>query len=279
VIVGFPQDEGVRRNGGRVGAALAPNAIRRWLYRLVTTADLTALGLVDVGNLKVSSDLEASQGDLAEVIRDLLRQGTIPIVLGGGHETAFGVFRGYVLANYDVGIINLDAHLDVRPLIEGLGHSGSPFRQAMEYPDRPLPGSHYACLGAQPFSVSEAHLDYVRTRGGLVSWCSEVGGRLPERLRALIAQQAGIGAVIQFSLDADVVRSADVPGVSAPNPIGLSGEELIQTAALAGSMPRVASLELVEINPRFDVDDRSARWGALVIWHFLCGMTTRSRSR
>src|SRR6516162_4042830 len=34
VLLGFPQDEGVRRNHGRPGAALAPAAIRHWLYRL-----------------------------------------------------------------------------------------------------------------------------------------------------------------------------------------------------------------------------------------------------
>src|SRR5437870_273974 len=34
VLIGFPQDDGVRRNHGRPGSAEAPNEIRRWLYRL-----------------------------------------------------------------------------------------------------------------------------------------------------------------------------------------------------------------------------------------------------
>src|SRR5215467_4067002 len=41
VLIGFPQDEGVRRNGGRPGAAQAPNEIRKWLYRL-TPGDPTS---------------------------------------------------------------------------------------------------------------------------------------------------------------------------------------------------------------------------------------------
>jgi len=52
-----------------------------------------------------------------------------------------------------VGVVNLDAHLDVRPFPPGQGHSGSPFRQALEHPTHPLPGDLYCCLGAQPFGV------------------------------------------------------------------------------------------------------------------------------
>jgi len=44
---------------------------------------------------------------------------------------------------------------------------------------------------------------------------------------------------------------------------------------MAGSLPYVASLDLVEINPRLDRDDQSARWAALAIWSFLAGLAVR----
>src|SRR5690348_1472209 len=139
VLIGFPQDEGVRRNGGRVGAAEAPREIRRWLYRLVpwdceTESDLAALGLLDLGNVRIDGDLEQTQAALGEVVGAVLRGGAVPVVLGGGHETAYGHDLGYVAAGIPVGVVNIDAHLDVRPLIDGKGHSGSPFRQMMEHP-------------------------------------------------------------------------------------------------------------------------------------------------
>jgi formiminoglutamase len=268
VIVGFPQDEGVRRNGGRVGAAEAPDEIRRWLYRMVAVEGRR--GVVDLGDVVVSRDLESDQLALAEVVGDLLRLRAVPIVLGGGHEAAFGVYLGHALAGPDVGIINLDAHLDVRPADGGLGHSGSPFRQAMEHAT-PLPGPRYVCLGAQPFSVSRAHLDYVRSRGGKVFWRDDVEGRLLDHL----AREAATMPSVHLSIDADVVTAAEVPGVSAPNPAGLTGVEVIKGAKLAGSLSNVVSLELVEINPRLDADGRSARWGALVVWQFLNGLAAR----
>lgn len=268
MILGFPQDEGVRRNGGRAGAAEAPAEIRRWLYRLVAI-DLPS-PLVDLGDLDAGPDLEADQRALAETVRDLLRLGAVPIVLGGGHETAYGVYLGHALAGHDVGVVNLDAHLDVRPPLDGLGHSGSPFRQAMEC-ERPLPGHRYVCLGAQPFSVSRTHLDFVRSRGGVVRWRDEVAGRLAERFVEVMGSMPSV----HLSIDADVVTAADVPGVSAPNPAGLSGVEVGECARLAGRLPLVSGLELVEVNPRFDLDGRSSRWAAMVVWNFLVGLSER----
>src|SRR5436305_2716743 len=63
VLIGFPQDEGVRRNGGRTGAAEAPDAIRRCLYRLTpwdcqANVRLTDPPPLDLGNLRVSGELE-----------------------------------------------------------------------------------------------------------------------------------------------------------------------------------------------------------------------------
>ena len=52
------------------------------------------------------------------------------IVIGGGHETAWGHFQGLAHPNKDIAILNFDAHFDLRPLINGqLGSSGTPFRQ------------------------------------------------------------------------------------------------------------------------------------------------------
>jgi formiminoglutamase len=280
VLVGFPQDEGVRRNQGRPGAAAAPEAIRRWLYRLTpydgaTGADLAGLGLLDLGNLRIHGDLEETQQALGEVVAALLTAGAVPVVLGGGHETAFGHYLGYVRAGRPVAILNLDAHLDVRPCIDGRGHSGSPFRQALEHPTRPLPGERYVCLGAQPSATSRAHLDFVRQRGGRVHWAAAVSRSL-ERVFRRECERLRVGDCgLYVTVDADVVRAADVPGVSAPNASGLDGVEVVACARLAGETAGVTSFDLVEINPPLDSDGQSARWAALAVWHFLAGLASR----
>jgi formiminoglutamase len=280
VLIGFPQDEGVRRNGGRAGAAEAPREMRRWLYRLVpwdctTNADLAALQPLDLGDVRVDGGLEETQAALGEVVGAVLRAGAVPVVLGGGHETAYGHYLGYVAANLPVYVINVDAHLDVRPLIDGQGHSGSPFRQMMEHPTHPLPGNRYACLGMQPHAVSREHLRYVEERCG----SALLADRLLDSLDALFARlQDALGKEpgrTYLTIDADAVHVRDVPGVSAPNGAGLRGEDVFKLARQAGASPGVASLDLVEINPHYDRDGQSARWAALVVWNFLAGLATR----
>jgi formiminoglutamase len=282
VLVGFPQDEGVRRNHGRPGAAEAPREVRRRFYDLTPWDGSCDIGVtdappLDAGNLRVEGSLEESQEALAEVVGAILARGAVPLVLGGGHETAYGVYLGHVAARVPVGIINLDAHLDLRPFQGGAGHSGTPFRQALEHPTQPLPGPRYVCLGAQPHIVSREHLLYARRQGCVVRWYGEVQGGLTHCFAEERDRLAAAGCQVHVSLDADVVHAADVPGVSAPNVAGLSGQEVLACIRLAGRSPQVAGMELVEVNPRLDLDGRSSRWAALALWHFLIGLASRPR--
>jgi formiminoglutamase len=282
VLVGFPQDEGVRRNGGRPGAADAPREVRRWLHRLTPwdgscDITLTEQPPLDLGDVVLGGGLEASQEALAVVVGAILASGAVPLVLGGGHETAFGHYGGYVRGGRPAGIINIDAHLDLRPAECGRGSSGTPFRQSLEHPTRPLPGSHYVCLGAQPQAVARDHLLYARRQGCVVRWHDEVRADLGHAFAEQRDRLAAAGCQVYVSLDADVVRAADVPGVSAPNVAGLSGETVLGCVRLAGRSPQVSSFDLVEINPRHDPDGRSARWAALAVWHFLIGLAARPR--
>jgi formiminoglutamase len=278
VLLGFPCDEGVRRNGGRVGAAQAPDTIRRQLYRMTTWhgslgIDLAAFGLLDVGNVRMGDDLELSQQRLGTVIGELLRAKTVPVLLGGGHETTYGHYLGYAEARMECAILNIDAHLDVRAYPKG-GHSGSPFRQAMEHPQEPLRPGCYTVVGAQPQSVARAHLEFVEQHGGKVYWTTDVwtadqiGAVLTEELQRL--RQASRSLLI--TIDADAFCQGDVPGVSAPNATGLAGAFWPSIAYQAGISDCVTSLDLVEVNPAIDRDDQTAQWAAVGIRQFLLGL-------
>jgi formiminoglutamase len=283
VLIGFPQDAGVRRNGGRVGAAKAPDEIRSHLGRLTPwdghQVDLAVRPPLYVGNVRVGGSLEKSQEALGDVVAAILVSGALPVVLGGGHETAYGHYLGYVKAGRPVGIINIDAHLDVRPCIKGRGHSGSPFRQALEHPTDPLPGPRYVCLGAQPHSVSRAHLRYAEERGCVVRWCGGYRHHTSQFFLDECKRLADDDCQVYVTIDADAVRMTDVPGVSAPNVGGFPGEDVLALARYAGWNPHVSSLDLVEVNPRLDRDGQSARWAALVVWNFLMGHAQRGRRR
>jgi formiminoglutamase len=230
---------------------------------------------LDAGNVRIERSLEWSQEALAEVVGGILTTGAVPVVLGGGHETAFGSYLGYAKAGKPVGIINIDAHLDVRPCLDGRGNSGTPFRQAMENPSPSLPGTRYVCLGAQGHVTAREHLEYARQRGCVVVWRENCDGQLKEHLTRELRRLEKEGCQVHLTIDADAVDARSVPGVSAPNVDGLEAREVLACARIAGESSAVTSLEIVEINPSLDRDGVSARWGALVVWEFLMGITRR----
>ena len=92
-LVGFKCDEGVQRDLGRTGAFEGPIAIRQRLAKLPIQSP--SIICYDAGDIVCTDhDLEESQLALANVVELLLQQHIYPIVIGGGHETAWGVYQG-----------------------------------------------------------------------------------------------------------------------------------------------------------------------------------------
>lgn len=274
VIVGFPSDEGVRRNCGRVGAAGAPDRIRRVLYRLTPDAEAyepfarLIQETTDLGNLVVTDDVERDQVALGEALEPYVAAGSFVILLGGGHETSFGHFLGYARSHRDVRIVNLDAHPDVRPVNSAGAHSGSPFRQALLDPSGRCRG--YTVAGLRPQCVATAHLAFLAEHGARVVWGRDLDAGAAARL------YDGPGPILA-SFDMDAVSAAEAPGVSAPAPEGLTSATWLAAAQAAGRSPAVSSLDLVEVNPTVDPDARTERLAALTIWYVLKGLAGRER--
>jgi formiminoglutamase len=271
VIVGFPSDEGVCRNGGRAGAAAGPGAIRSILYRLTPDAryppfeDLLAR-TQDLGDLDVTGNVESDQEALGAALASHVGRDTFLIVLGGGHETSYGHFLGYALGGKRVEILNWDAHADVREMPGGQAHSGSPFRQACEHPSGAC--RRYSVAGLLPHAVARSHLEYVERHGSAL-WRDEIS------LAAIDSLYERLEGPALVSFDLDAVSQAEAPGVSAPNPAGLPAALWLEAAYRAGRTSAVTSADVVELNPRFDRDGQTARLAALTVWWLLRGRAER----
>lgn len=273
VLVGFPSDIGVRRNGGRPGARKAPQAIREALYRMTPDPRLGTAFIqllthtFDLGDLRLKRTLEASQKHFARLMAPLLRNGKQLVILGGGHETSYAHFLAYVYAEQPVHILNWDAHADVRPLRDGHAHSGSPFRQALSHPSKRC--QRYTVAGLLPHSTTPEHLHFLQQQRAHYIWSDA----LTADQIAKLYQQAPTPLMVSFDLDA--VDQAFAPGVSAPATNGLSPKQWLQAAYEAGRCPAVYSIDLVECNPRLDRDQQTVRLAALTLWTYLCGLTQR----
>lgn len=273
VILGCPQDEGVRRNGGRVGAAQGPTEIRRALYRM-TLNGLGDLGVHDAGDVVPQATLEETHVALQGVVARVLGDGKRVVVLGGGNDISYPDCAALSQQVGDVLAFNIDAHFDVRPSAER--NSGTPYRQLLE--EGLLKGPRLFELGSQPFCNAQAHADYLKEKRAHVTPLAELRAKGAARVVRRALREAEQAKAVFWGLDLDVVNAAEAPGVSAPNPLGLSGAELCELAALAGAEPRTRIVELSEVNPAFDLDGRTARLAAAAIWHYLAALARRDPS-
>lgn len=273
MVVGFPVDEGVRRNGGRVGAAEGPAAIRQALFRMTPDPQLHSefVGILkatlDLGDLLSCGDLESDQAALGQILAPHLKRGAAVVLLGGGHETTFGHFRGYVDAAEAVSVLNWDAHPDVRQLRDGKGHSGSPFRQILEHPSGLCRG--YLVAGLARAAVARAHLDYLASHGASSIFNEDLDRRRIDQVFERLTDPTFV------TFDLDAVDGSAAPGVSAPATGGLPVPDWLHAAEKAGQNSCVRSMDVVELNPRLDVDGRTARLAAATVWHFLRGLCRR----
>lgn len=264
VLIGLPQDEGVRRNGGRIGAKDAPDAIRRCLYKTVTVAENQ---FFDIGNSKIYPTLEETHTHHQAVIEQLIADGKTVVVVGGGNDTSYPDCAA-LAKNTDVLAFNIDAHFDVRAAQPR--NSGTPYRQLLEEAFL-SPNSFYE-IAYQPFANSPTYIDYLKRKGVIhhpLSHVHEIG--LVHVLKMSINEHPHKS--IFWGLDMDVVCASDAPGVSAINPYGLTGEEFASIGTLAGKHPNTRIFEITEVNPTYDIDDRTCRLAAATIWNFLSAYT------
>ena len=273
VILGCPQDEGVRRNQGREGAALAPFAIRQQFYRLTTFN--VKRKIFDLGDIKIGSTLEATHDTHAAVVTQILRDGKRLIVLGGGNDISYpdGCAMAEVFGpEWWIGI-NIDSHLDVRLAEERT--SGTPYRQLLDE-GRLLPKYFYE-VGFQTHLCSPVYYEYIRGLGvnrislEVLRSRAEVDQELKENIKQkFIGHSSSLNTFFGFDLDA--VRSADAPGTSAPSPLGLRASEFIQLVRYAASLANTKIIEFSEVNPKFDLDNRTAKLVAIGMHRFCTGV-------
>ena len=267
VILGCPQDDGVTRAGGRSGSAAAPTEIRRWLYRL-STSGMKDLRVLDLGDIVPQARLEATHALQQQWVQQLLEDGKRVITLGGGSDLAYPDCSALSYVAPGLMAFNIDAHFDVRQ--DSTATNGSPFRQLIE--EGCIRAQQFYQIGYQPQVNSPVYEQYLRDRG--VNLCSlkalrelGIGSTFKRTLRAKHKFDA-----IFWAFDFGVVRMADAPGVSEPNPDGLGTEEICQIAEIAGRDERTRIVEFVEVNPACDVDSRTSRLAALVIHHYLAAV-------
>ncbi len=263
-LQGFACDAGVARNGGRVGAAEGPAALRRALANL---AAHDTGPVDDLGDVACEGDaLEVAQETYAAAAAAALSGGSLVIGLGGGHEIAWASYLAlshlleYSASKDPIGVINFDAHFDLRG--DERSNSGTPFRQILEHGRARGRDIGYHCLGISRHSNTVALFERARNFG--VSWVEDLDIRadrfseIERELNDFIAHYPRIYLTVCL----DVLPGSVAPGVSAPAALGVDPALVDRLIGVVVASGQVAIADVAELNPRFDQDDRTARIAA-----------------
>ncbi len=281
VLLGFACDEGVRRNLGRPGARDGPKYIRK---AFANNATPKSLAIYDAGNVSCESgELEHAQQILADRVSQILAHNGQPVVLGGGHEMAWGSFLGSTkyLADANpkdrcrhLGIINFDAHFDLRNP-DPHANSGTPFRQMSNYCEEHEKSFQYCVFGINP-SANTDHLFEFATQKNVV-WRTDINctlNHLTELEKSLSDFLAKIDD-LYVTICLDVFPASRAPGVSAPNALGIDPLVVItalQYIKMLCKKHRViwCMSDIAELNPSYDIDQHTAKLAARLIHEICC---------
>lgn len=273
VLLNFAVDEGVRRNKGRIGAAEGPQSIMQALANFPTHFENTTIfhgGIITC----TDGSVENSHVELASYVEKILRAGCLPIVLGGGHEVTYGHYLGIKnflrqkKKNNSLGIINFDAHFDIRPIEEKIGAtSGTSIWQIANESKNGGEPFHCLALGIQKYANTKLLFDLADKFGVEYALGDEINY---ENKNALIGKiEKFIDSVdhVYFTICMDAFAASFAPGVSAPSPSGVIPDHVFTSCFdLIAKSKKFIALDFAETNPKFDIDSRTAKLAASLIF-------------
>ncbi len=271
-FLGYCGDEGIKRNLGRPGAKHGPEDIRKEFSNLPVSFGNQAT-IYDAGNiLCTGNNMEDCQEQLSLAIKLIFKKRLFPIVLGGGHELAFGHFNGIV--NHletksgvpsNIGIINFDAHFDLRPY-EEQGSSGTMFTQIENKCHNKNIPFNYLCLGIQTSANTRSLFKKADSLGIKYILAKEFTDSNHKSISSQIKDFIKHNDSVYLTICSDVFNSAFAPGVSSLQPFGLNPELVLTLMKEIIKSNKVISFDIAEVSPRFDHDKRTAKLASIIIY-------------
>lgn len=269
VLLGFASDEGVRRNKGRTGAAEGPAALRKAIANFPVHFNEQTI-LLDAGDiLCLNGELENAQQVLSEAVNAILTAGYLPLLLGGGHEITYGHASGIrrFASQQKIGFINFDAHFDIRISGEEGPSSGTGFWQLAQDTKQAGMPFHYLALGIQKNGNTRQLFNIAGEEDA--TYVSADAFHLQDKDTLFAAIQHFLGQVDKVYLTTclDVFAAPFAPGVSATAYNGIMpGGLFLQCYRRILQSGKVAGTDIAELNPSLDIDNRTAKLAASLIF-------------
>lgn len=276
VVLGVPYDSPLIAGN----TALAPKAIREGTEPIAYRMEISPGGEVidfstgchvrplaeprifDLGDLTLDRiDMDKNNQIIREAMRGITETGAFPVVLGGDHYITAPSFWGAGeglskgRAGFKMGYIHMDAHTDLFDEWPSAGkyNLGTCARRISELDVIDI--RNMVWLGARGWARPAEGIDYIRENGGHFLTMNEIRTRgIKEAAKEALKLASNGCDAVYISIDIDVIEYFCIPGISLPEPGGITSQEFLDAMDVFKESDIVRAVDLVEVCPDKDTD-------------------------
>lgn len=261
-IIGVEED---RNSVSNEGCALAPDYVRDKLYQLYQGS--YKVRIADLGNIKRGNKVEDTYFALSYVVAQLVKEGIIPVIIGGSQDLTFANYRAYEELKQTINMVVVDSCFDIGIAGQPLDSKSYLSKIILHQPNYLF---NYSNIGYQSYFIDENALELMKKLFFDVYRIGYVRENLTEV--EPIVRNADI-----LSFDISALRQSDAPGNKNSSPNGFYGEEACQITRYAGLSDKLTSIGFYEINPLCDNNQQTTHLVAQMIWYFIEGYYQRKK--
>lgn len=245
------QDE---RNSDNKGASKAPDLIRKELYKLYIPS---AVNIIDIGNLKSGKTVKDTYIALTDIVYELLKEEIVVILLGTGKDLIIPVCKAYEKGKKAFSFCSAEPKFDIGET-DDIVSSDTYLSEVINNNTKLF---NYSNIGFQSYYNSLKDINYINNKFEAV--------RLGIARTKLFQNEPYIRDADFFSIDIKSVKRSDAPGVNSPSVNGFYGEEICQLSQYAGFSDKISTFGLFEVNPDYDINNKTVELSAQIVWYFI----------
>lgn len=265
-VLPVPYEHTVSYGGG---TAKAPSTIIEASHQLETwdgKSNPAELGIHTCAAVNCEGEPEKVMQNIASAVTRILQAGSMPVVLGGEHSVTYGVIQGYLDSGIsDFGVVQIDAHADLRDEYEGSKYSHASVMKRVVDAGIPL----YQ-LGIRAYCDEERHL---RTQHERI-WFEDADEIVPT-CKSSITLPDDFPSKVFFTLDVDGLDPSVFPATGTPVPGGLGWYQTLSLFESVAKQREIIGFDIMEFAPiaGFHAYD----FAASLLTYKLMGMVARQR--
>ena len=221
--------------------------------------------ICDLGFFKLSENRKDTFKNIELVCKELIHNGIIPVVIGGGHDLTYAIYKAYSSLNKSITLTSVDKQFDIGLKDDKISNQ-SFFSKILEAKPNSL--FHYSNIGYQSFFVSPLAVDMLNDLSFETLRLGDVNANI-KNIEPIMRNTD----CLSFDISSIKHSYASANVYSSPN--GLTGTDACQIMRYAGLSDKLSSLTICEYNQILDKNGQSAQLISQMIWYFILGYKSR----